>query len=243
MLCKVEGSDLEEKFRYANAHRVAALRQLREVKRREKAAVARAKKELRKVRKSKKARKSHASSSSSSSSTSSADEIHYAHIGQDTHRFRVIAQEQPGVLFASACSDFRSRLGRRGLDGEVGPSGQMFFKWYESCLLREVTPGKLQTGRPIREEMELLVSALDELHAGRVTEAADILATRLRMIAFGVETGLWNVGEQFLSYSLKENALLDDATVNQALKLEKEQRKREADLEAVRKFAGKTNSR
>ena len=64
----------------------------------------------------------------------------------------------------------------------------MFLKWYESCLQREIAPGKLQAGRPIREEMELLVSALDELHGGRVIEAADILATRLRMLAFGVET-------------------------------------------------------
>ena len=147
------------------------------------------------------------------------------------------------MLFASVCSDFRPQLGRRGLDGEVGPTGPMFLKWYESCLQREVAPAKMQTGRPIREEIELLVSALDELHGGRVTEAADILATRLRMIAFGVETGLWNAGEQFLSYSLKENALLDDATVNQALRLEKDQRKREADLKAVRKYAGKNTAR
>ena len=87
------------------------------------------------------------------------------------------------------------------------------------------------------------MTALDELRGGRITEVADILATRIRMLAFGVETGLWNVGEQFLDYSAKENTLIDDATVSQALKLEKEQRRREADLEAVRRFAGKKSSR
>ena len=234
---------LDAQIRYANAYRVEALRQMKEIKRREKAIAARARKEAKRGRKTRRSKRDRDSSSSSSSSSSIADAVKYAHIGQDTHRFRVIAQEQPGILFASVCSDFRSRLGRKGLDVEVGPQGPMFLKWYESCLQREVAPAKLEAGRPIREEMELLVTALDELHGGRVTEVADILATRIRMLAFGVETGLWNVAEQFLGYSVKENSLIDDATVSQALKLEKEQRRREADLEAVRKYAGKKSSR
>ena len=49
--------------------------------------------------------------------------------------------------------------------------------------------------------------------------------------------------EQLLGYSVKENSLIDDATVSQALKFEKDQRRREADLEAVRKFAGKKAAR
>mgnify|MGYP003334013401 CR=1 FL=1 len=199
---------LDAQIRYANAYRVEALRQMKEVKRREKAIAARARKEAKRGRKSKKSRRDRESSSSSSSSSSSMDAAKYARIGQDTHRFRVIAQEQPGILFASVCSDFRSRLGRRGLDVEVGPQGLMFLKWCESCLQREVAPARLETGRPIREEMELLVTALDELHGGRVAEVADILATGIRMLAFGAETGLWNVGDQFLSYSVKEIALL-----------------------------------
>ena len=84
----------------------------------------------------------------------------------------------------------------------------------------------------------MLVSAMDELHGGRTVEVADILATRLRMLCYGMETGLWNVGEQFLSYSMQENSLIDDATVSQALKLERDKRKRDAELDAARKFAG-----
>ena len=84
----------------------------------------------------------------------------------------------------------------------------------------------------------MLVSALDELHGGWILEVADILSTHIRMFLYGLETGLRNVAEQFLSYSMQEHSLLDDATVAQALRLEREQRKSEAELEAARKHAG-----
>ena len=64
-------------------------------------------------------------------------------------------------------------------------------KWYESCLQRELPSGKLDQARPAREEMDMLVSAMDELHGGRIVEVADILATRLRTVV--LRHGNWTL--------------------------------------------------
>ena len=74
----------------------------------------------------------------------------------------------------------------------------------------------------------MLVKALDELSRGRIVEVADILSTRLRQLAFNIETpGQDDVGKQFLSYEQDEHPTISRGVVDAAIRLEQTARKRD----------------
>ena len=54
-----------------------------------------------------------------------------------------------------------------------------------------------------KEEMDLLVVALDEIQAGRFVEVADILASRLRMLEVGIEDESWESAKELLAHRLE----------------------------------------
>ena len=81
-------------------------------------------------------------------------------------------------------ADCRSELGQRGLDLDVGPSGPVFWKWFDGCFQQRNSPAAVNA---VRSELSMIMNALDEFRQGRVMEVADILASRARMLSFGTD--------------------------------------------------------
>ena len=72
--------------------------------------------------------------------------------------FRDLAHKQPGVLFASVTADFRSQLGQRGVDFDVGPRGPVYKKWFDSCFEpRARAKGNSSQLEADRSELSLLI--------------------------------------------------------------------------------------
>ena len=121
------------------------------------------------------------------------------------------------------------RGGPTGLtaDHDVGARGPVYRKWYESCFMQKHGAAKLARHH---DEATALITALDEFHSGRMLEVGDVLASRLRMLTFGTETGKWGVAREFLAYAPNEHSLVSDATVAQAIRLNKRSSKLASDL-------------
>ena len=84
-----------------------------------------------------------------------------------------------------------------------------------------------------------MITALDDYQAGRILELRDTLATRLRMLAYGIEHDNWSVAQQFLSFPMEGTSLVPTATVKLALKLERAVAKQAKDMAAAGRKAGR----
>ena len=80
----------------------------------------------------------------------------------------------------------------------------------------------------------MLITALDEFHAGRMIEVGDTLASRMRMLTAGIEKGTWNLARRFLVYHQADMSLISDELMDEALKIDSEEKKREKALAAPR---------
>ena len=118
-------------------------------------------------------------------------------------------------------------MGKYGVDSDDGPGGPVFHRWWERAFTKEHARTKLQ---PFWDELNLLVTALDEFHAGRMVEVGDILASRLRMLTVGIEKGTWRAARHFLVYQYQELSLVPDELVDEALKIEAAEKRREKRL-------------
>ena len=156
-------------------------------------------------------------------------------MSRDTHKFRRLAREKPGVLFAGITADKRGQLGQIGVDLDVGPHGPLFRKWFESYFMPIVRTSTEQQKRLVAnyDEILMLVTVLDEVYSGRSLEVADILATRLRTMVAGVETGKWRLAKHYLCYVYKPTAMIPDRTVDIALEVERQEAKREKELRSA----------
>ena len=140
------------------------------------------KKERKHRKKDKKRKKSSSSSSSSGSSSSSSSALIRKMQGKDDQPFRQAAKRHPGVIFADALA--KSRQGVHQVNHEVQASrdGPVFRSWLETCF-------RPRFGNRIgahRDELEVLIIVLDEMVAGRFVEAADVLASRMCVLAVGI---------------------------------------------------------
>ena len=79
----------------------------------------------------------------------------------------------------------------------------------------------------------MLITALDEIINGRVLEGLDMLASRLRCLAFQVETGKKSLAEEFLCYARRDHTLVSNQLVSVAVDLHKEGMKRQKMLASV----------
>ena len=82
--------------------------------------------------------------------------------------------------------------------------------------------------------MNLLVTALDEFYSGRMVEVGDILALRLRMLTVGIEKGAWKAARHFLVYHMADMSLVSDELMDDAIRIEAAESKREKKLAAAR---------
>jgi len=135
-------------------------------------------------------------------------------------------------MFASVTADIRGAMGQLGGDYDVGSNGPIYRKWWETSFTRQNTRQRLE---PYWEELNLLVTAMDEFHAGRVVEVGGILASRLRMLTFGIERNLtgksWRMARHFLTYHTKDQSLCADSLVDEVLKIEEKAVRREKKLQ------------
>ena len=79
----------------------------------------------------------------------------------------------------------------------------------------------------------MLVTALDEFHAGRMIEVGDILSSRMRMLTTGIERGSWKLARHFLVYHTRDAAISSEAMVDEALKIEEKAAKRSKRMTAA----------
>ena len=80
----------------------------------------------------------------------------------------------------------------------------------------------------------MLVTAMDEFHAGRMVEVGDILASRLRMLTAGLEMGDMGLAKHFLVYHDRDLSLVSDALLDEALNIQDRASKRAKKLAASR---------
>ena len=113
---------------------------------------------------------------------------------------------------------------------DVGAHGPVFRKWWESSFTKEHSRGKLA---PYWEELNLLVTALDEFYAGRMVEVGDILASRLRMLTVGIEKGARKAARHFLVYHMADMSLVSDELMDDAIRIEAAESRREKKLAAA----------
>ena len=60
-----------------------------------------------------------------------------------------------------------------------------------------------------------------------------MLATRLRMLGYGLEHKQWDVARQFLSFAMEDPSLVPEAAVREALKMERASQKQAKELAAA----------
>ena len=113
----------------------------------------------------------------------------------------------------------------------MGPQGPVFWKWFEGIFLPRCPLG---ANTQVRSELHMLVTCLDELRQGRVLEVADILASRSRMLAYGLDkkngkddARRWAIANEFLTYTEETHSLVANATVEAACKILQKKAKRE----------------
>ena len=71
-------------------------------------------------------------------------------------------------------------------------------------------------------------------------EVGDILASRLRMLTAGIEKGAWQLARRFLVYHQPDMSLISDELMDEALKIDAEEKKRER---AIATAKGETTRR
>ena len=133
----------------------------------------------------------------------------------DQHVFRATARSKPGYIFFKNAADARATLGQRHMDRDVSQRGGIHRRWLDGYFEPR---NRAKLGPRQSELMELLVTALDCLVGGRGLEAGDILASQLRSLVTGVETGEWKLAKEMLAYRKVDNSLIDDETMEAALK-------------------------
>ena len=125
----------------------------------------------------------------------------------------------------------RQALGQQGLEFDIGPHGGVYRKWWDQSFTKSHTRQELD---PFWDELQLLITALDEFHAGRMVEVGDILASRLRMITVGLDQKTWGVARRFLVYHNQDHSLVPDELMDEALKVDAAMKKREKAIAAAR---------
>ena len=134
-------------------------------------------------------------------------------------------------MFASHTASTRQALGQIGMEADLRPQGPLFRKWWDTSFTKEHARSKLE---PFWDEFQLLITALDEYHAGRMVEVGDILASRMRMLTAGLEKGTWGLARRFLLYHQADLSLVSDELMDEALKIDVLEKKREKALFAAR---------
>ena len=86
-------------------------------------------------------------------------------------------------------------------------------------------------------ELELLTVALDEMVAGRYVEAADVLASRMRFLTLGIDTGVWESARELLVYRQHRSGLISENMLDVAHGEALRRMKREKKAAAVNKAA------
>ena len=152
-------------------------------------------------------------------------------LGHDNQRFRKIARTQPGVYMASVICSTRNQLGQQGMDADVGTTGSVFRKWFDSVFLVRHPKNRIDKGK--FDELVMLIQAADELYHGRTLEVGDILMSCLRSLIFGLERGEWEVAGELLTYTWDDQQYVPEHVVDEAVKEAVRRRKRESDLAAV----------
>ena len=125
----------------------------------------------------------------------------------------------------------RQALGHFGVELDVGSHGPLFRKWWESSYTKEHSAAKLQ---PYVEELQLLVTALDEFYAGRMVEVGDILASRLRYLTAGIDKNCFKAARHFVVYHVEDTSLVSESMMDQALKIEENENRREKRMATAR---------
>ena len=175
-------------------------------------------------------KRSRASSSHGRSTSASMDEKQRKRL-----KFLLMAKEHPGVVFASTAANTRAVLGQLGVELDIGPQGPVFRKWWDTSFTKKHSHAQLQ---PYWDEMQLLITALDEFHAGRIVEVGDILASRLRMLTVGLDKGTWGVARRYLVYHNQDLSLVSDELLDEALKIDAMEKKRDRALLAAKDTRG-----
>ena len=86
----------------------------------------------------------------------------------------------------------------------------------------------------------MIIQALDELYHGRTLEVGDVLTSRLRYLAVGLERGEWEVAKELLTYTWDDQQFVPDRVMEEAVREAKRRHQRDADLAAVgRRGAGR----
>ena len=135
------------------------------------------------------------------------------------------------MMFASVTADLRTALGQLGAELDTGASGPLYRRWWDNSFMRNQPASAI---KPFYDELNLLVTALDEFHAGRMVEVGDILSSRLRMLTAGIEKGSFRLALHFLVYHTKDSALCSDSLMDEALRIEERTSKREKRMAAAR---------
>ena len=187
-------------------------------------------KDRKKSRRHSSSERSRASSSHGRSTSASMDEKQRKRL-----KFLLMAKEHQGVVFASTAANTRAVLGQLGVELDIGPQGPVFRKWWDTSFTKKQCHSQLQ---PYWDEMQLLITALDEFHAGRIVEVGDILASRLRMLTVGLDKGTWGVARRYLVYHNQDISLVSDELLDEALKIDAMEKKRERALLAARETRG-----
>ena len=146
-------------------------------------------------------------------------------------KYRLMAKEKPGVVFATMAANARQALGQYGVELDMGSQGPVFRKWWESSFTKETPAAKLA---PYWEELFMLVTAMDEFHAGRMIEVGDILASRLRMLTVGLTKGTWRAARHFLVYHTQDLSLVPEEMLEDTLRIEELENKLDKKLAAAR---------
>ena len=80
------------------------------------------------------------------------------------------------------------------------------------------------------EEILMLTTLLDEMLSGRFLEAADIAASRMRMLGYGLEHHTWEIAEEFLCYRTKGPGLVSNDDIDIALRMRRKEKRRREEL-------------
>ena len=154
-------------------------------------------------------------------------------LGSDDQPFRKAAKNHPGVFFADAVAKCRQGVHQVNHELQTSRDGPVFRSWFDNCFQRRFGA---KVG-PHREELDLLLIVLDEMVAGRFIEAADVLASRMRMLSVGISTGCWESASEFLIYRGRETGLVSPDILDVAHSAAEKRQKRSLRASKVNRVA------
>ena len=76
----------------------------------------------------------------------------------------------------------------------------------------------------------MLTTLLDEMLTVRILEAADVAASRMRMLGYGMEHHVWSVAEEFRCYSTADHSLVSAGNVDIALRMRRKEKRGKEEL-------------